>query len=164
MAEWDRTTEMHPSDGYVKRLRADEVNKSCPVAAEASLSCGSVNRSSYHRAIEALEDSNEEWSADRQHLDLPENKMEKGEELMEVKAKIFKRPVFETTSAFRPAEFETRLLPPENKPLEMSVLKQAKHLLVSQDHRTIAKTLLYADSQVPSLQTALHSLKEEALG
>nr|XP_023677150.1 breast cancer anti-estrogen resistance protein 3 isoform X1 [Paramormyrops kingsleyae] len=148
VAEWDRTTEMHPGDGYVKRLRADEANQRCPVTPEASLSCGSVNRSSYHRAIEALEDSNEEWSADRQHLDLLETKKEKEEQLMELKAKVFKRPVFETTSAFRPAEFETRLLPPENKPLEMSVLKQAKQLLVSQDHRTIAKTLLYADSQV----------------
>uniref|UniRef100_A0A3B3RWP1 BCAR3 adaptor protein, NSP family member n=1 Tax=Paramormyrops kingsleyae TaxID=1676925 RepID=A0A3B3RWP1_9TELE len=87
-------------------------------------------------------------NADRQHLDLLETKKEKEEQLMELKAKVFKRPVFETTSAFRPAEFETRLLPPENKPLEMSVLKQAKQLLVSQDHRTIAKTLLYADSQV----------------
>uniref|UniRef100_A0A8C9S1H3 BCAR3 adaptor protein, NSP family member n=1 Tax=Scleropages formosus TaxID=113540 RepID=A0A8C9S1H3_SCLFO len=60
----------------------------------------------------------------------------------------FRRPVFETTSAFRPGEFETRLLPPENKPLEMSVLKKAKELLVSQDHRTIAEHILQADCQV----------------
>uniref|UniRef100_A0A3Q4IB46 BCAR3 adaptor protein, NSP family member n=1 Tax=Neolamprologus brichardi TaxID=32507 RepID=A0A3Q4IB46_NEOBR len=41
----------------------------------------------------------------------------------------FQRPVIETESMFRPAEFDSRLLPLENKPLEMAVLKRAKELV-----------------------------------
>ncbi|KAJ3604974.1 hypothetical protein NHX12_027025 [Muraenolepis orangiensis] len=39
----------------------------------------------------------------------------------------FSAPQVETTSSFRP--YESSLLPPENKPLEMSVLKRVKELL-----------------------------------
>uniref|UniRef100_A0A3B3BZQ7 BCAR3 adaptor protein, NSP family member n=1 Tax=Oryzias melastigma TaxID=30732 RepID=A0A3B3BZQ7_ORYME len=58
------------------------------------------------------------------------------------------RPVEETESMFRPTDFESRLLPPENKPLEMVVLKKAKELVLSHDHRSIARHLLMADCQV----------------
>ncbi|XP_035509466.1 LOW QUALITY PROTEIN: breast cancer anti-estrogen resistance protein 3 [Morone saxatilis] len=59
----------------------------------------------------------------------------------------FQRPVVETESTFRPAEFGSRLLPPENKPLEMVVLKRAKELLLSHNHHSIARHLLMADCQ-----------------
>uniref|UniRef100_A0A3P9QHD2 BCAR3 adaptor protein, NSP family member n=1 Tax=Poecilia reticulata TaxID=8081 RepID=A0A3P9QHD2_POERE len=71
-----------------------------------------LDRSSYHHAIAALESTSEE------------------EEEEEEKARCgFLRPVLETESAFRPAEFESRLLPPENKPLEMAVLKRVARIL-----------------------------------
>uniref|UniRef100_A0A8C8HPQ1 Breast cancer anti-estrogen resistance protein 3 n=1 Tax=Oncorhynchus tshawytscha TaxID=74940 RepID=A0A8C8HPQ1_ONCTS len=66
----------------------------------------------------------------------------------EEKERSFRRPVLETASTFRPGEFESRLLPAENKPLEMSVLKRAKELLVQKDHHIIAKHILMADCQV----------------
>uniref|UniRef100_A0A8C6T638 BCAR3 adaptor protein, NSP family member n=1 Tax=Neogobius melanostomus TaxID=47308 RepID=A0A8C6T638_9GOBI len=60
----------------------------------------------------------------------------------------FQRPVMETESAFQPNAFDTRLLPEMNKPLEMSVLKRSKELLLSHDHHSIARHLLMADCQV----------------
>uniref|UniRef100_A0A087XPC6 BCAR3 adaptor protein, NSP family member n=1 Tax=Poecilia formosa TaxID=48698 RepID=A0A087XPC6_POEFO len=66
---------------------------------------------------------------------------EEEEEEEEKARRGFLRPVLETESAFRPAEFESRLLPPENKPLEMAVLKRAKQLLLSHDHQSIATHL-----------------------
>uniref|UniRef100_A0A8C9YU05 BCAR3 adaptor protein, NSP family member n=1 Tax=Sander lucioperca TaxID=283035 RepID=A0A8C9YU05_SANLU len=60
----------------------------------------------------------------------------------------FQRPVEETESTFRPAEFQSRLLPTENKPLEMVVLKRAKELLLRHNHHSIARHLLMADCQV----------------
>ncbi|KAL4634904.1 breast cancer anti-estrogen resistance protein 3 [Arapaima gigas] len=147
--EQDRATE--PGSSYVERLRTEEGNKSCYTTGEPSFCSTTVDRSSYHNAIRALEDSNDEeceegWCLEKAQKG--EEEEEEEERQSEEKANGFRRPVFETTSAFRPAEFETRLLPPENKPLEMSVLKKAKELLVSQDHRTIAKHILQADCQV----------------
>lgn len=54
----------------------------------------------------------------------------------------------ETESAFNPTAFESRLLPEVNKPLEMSVLKRSKELLLSHDHHSIARHMLMADCQV----------------
>ncbi|CAG04870.1 unnamed protein product, partial [Tetraodon nigroviridis] len=49
-------------------------------------------------------------------------------------------PHVETASSFRPSRFESPLLPAENKPLEMSVLKRVKELLAEVDARTAATT------------------------
>uniref|UniRef100_H3D453 BCAR3 adaptor protein, NSP family member n=1 Tax=Tetraodon nigroviridis TaxID=99883 RepID=H3D453_TETNG len=58
------------------------------------------------------------------------------------------RKLVETESTFRPADFGSRLLPAENKPLEVAVLRRAKELLLSHDHRSIARHLLQADCRV----------------
>ncbi|XP_029110590.1 breast cancer anti-estrogen resistance protein 3 isoform X2 [Scleropages formosus] len=140
----DGAAEPHLGKSYVERLWTED-NRICYRTAEPG-SCGAVvDRSSYHNAMRALEDSNEEERDDERRVEKADR--EEAEE-REEKPEGFRRPVFETTSAFRPGEFETRLLPPENKPLEMSVLKKAKELLVSQDHRTIAEHILQADCQV----------------
>uniref|UniRef100_A0A674DA54 BCAR3 adaptor protein, NSP family member n=1 Tax=Salmo trutta TaxID=8032 RepID=A0A674DA54_SALTR len=103
-------------NSYVERLRTEE--------SERSSHGSKLDRSSYHHAIEALENGREE------------------------KERSSWRPVLESASMFRPGEFESRLLPAENKPLEMSVLKRAKELLVQKDHHIIAKHILMADCQV----------------
>uniref|UniRef100_A0A8D3DUD1 BCAR3 adaptor protein, NSP family member n=1 Tax=Scophthalmus maximus TaxID=52904 RepID=A0A8D3DUD1_SCOMX len=71
----------------------------------------------------------------------------------------FQRPLVETESMFRPAEFGSRLLPPENKPLEMAVLKRAKELLLGHDHHSIARHLLVADCQVARILGVTPGLK-----
>ncbi|XP_024860505.1 SH2 domain-containing protein 3C isoform X2 [Kryptolebias marmoratus] len=60
----------------------------------------------------------------------------------------FRAPQVETTSLFRPSRFESCLLPAENKPLEMSVLKRVKELLGEVDARTAAKHITLLDCKV----------------
>lgn len=47
-----------------------------------------------------------------------------------------------------PCRFESPLLPAENKPLEMSVLKRVKELLAEVDARTAAKHITLVDCTV----------------
>ncbi|XP_029606965.1 breast cancer anti-estrogen resistance protein 3 isoform X2 [Salmo trutta] len=151
-AELDRLQAPAPgpqanNNSYVERLRTEESQRS---------SYGSkLDRSSYHHAIEALENGSEEEVEGG-----GKGGMEEIEETVEEKERSFRRPVLETASAFRPGEFESRLLPAENKPLEMSVLKRAKELLVHKDHHIIAKHILMADCQV----ARVHGISEEAKG
>ncbi|KAL0965836.1 hypothetical protein UPYG_G00286360 [Umbra pygmaea] len=60
----------------------------------------------------------------------------------------FSAPLVETTSTFRPGKYLSPLLPQENKPLEMSVLKTVKELLAEVDARTAAKHITMADCTV----------------
>ncbi|XP_030006383.1 SH2 domain-containing protein 3C isoform X2 [Sphaeramia orbicularis] len=61
---------------------------------------------------------------------------------------IFSAPQVETTSSFRPSRYESCLMPAENKPLEMSVLKRVKELLAEVDARTAAKHITMVDCKV----------------
>lgn len=60
----------------------------------------------------------------------------------------FSAPQVETTSSFRPSRYESCLMPAENKPLEMSVLKRVKELLAEVDARTAAKHITWVDCTV----------------
>lgn len=121
------------TNGYVERLKSE-------ADLRRTESTTKLDRSSYHNAIEALDhDSEEENTGDEDAKN----------------AKAFRRPVFETESAFKPGDANFRLLPVENKPLEMMVLKKAKELVVGQDPKTIAKHILHADCQV-WLENSLH--------
>ncbi|XP_037608997.1 SH2 domain-containing protein 3C isoform X2 [Sebastes umbrosus] len=61
---------------------------------------------------------------------------------------MFSAPQVETASSFRPSKYESCLMPAENKPLEMSVLKRVKELLAEVDARTAAKHITMADCTV----------------
>ncbi|XP_022624162.1 SH2 domain-containing protein 3C-like isoform X1 [Seriola dumerili] len=61
---------------------------------------------------------------------------------------MFSAPQVETTSSFRPSRYESCLMPAENKPLEMSVLKRVKELLAEVDARTAAKHITMVDCTV----------------
>ncbi|XP_076020150.1 SH2 domain-containing protein 3C isoform X2 [Genypterus blacodes] len=60
----------------------------------------------------------------------------------------FSSPQVETASSFKPSRYESRLLPAENKPLEMSVLKRIKELLAEVDARTAAKHITVVDCMI----------------
>ncbi|KAM9383802.1 breast cancer anti-estrogen resistance protein 3 isoform 2-T2 [Pholidichthys leucotaenia] len=120
---------------YVERLRREGEETGQKEAGQRGL-----DRSSYHHAITALENTSEEEDDD----DTGGVEVKRGEK----ERSGFQRPVIETESAFRPADFGSRLLPQENKPLEMSVLKRAKELVLSHNHHSIARHLLMADCQV----------------
>ncbi|NXS55276.1 BCAR3 protein, partial [Brachypteracias leptosomus] len=61
---------------------------------------------------------------------------------------IFSAPVFETVSSFKPNDFESKLLPPENKPLETSMLKRVKELFTNNNPKVIAQHILRMDCKV----------------
>ncbi|XP_016367148.1 breast cancer anti-estrogen resistance protein 3-like isoform X1 [Sinocyclocheilus rhinocerous] len=137
-ADWVRMTSSQ-ANGYVERLKTEEELRRCDSSVK-------LDRSSYHNAIEALD--NDSWEDNEEDVD-KEQDCKKG----------FKRPAFETESAFRPGDISFRLLPVENKPLEMTVLKKAKELLVSQDPKTIAKHILQADCQVARILNVSEEVK-----
>ncbi|KAG1971147.1 SH2 domain-containing protein 3C [Pimephales promelas] len=60
----------------------------------------------------------------------------------------FMLPLVETSSSFMPGKYQSTLLPAENKPLEMSVLKRVKELLAEVDPKTAAKHITMADCMV----------------
>ncbi|XP_029987902.1 breast cancer anti-estrogen resistance protein 3 isoform X2 [Sphaeramia orbicularis] len=149
---WDETTPDHGSDlqpcSYVERLKRDGEG-------DEAVGRRGLDRSSYHHAIAALENTSEEEEDDIGR----DGEEEDEDERKEKGGSSFQRPVIETESAFRPAEFGSRLLPTENKPLEMVVLKRAKELLLSHDHQSIAKHLLMADCLVGRILGVTPELK-----
>lgn len=60
----------------------------------------------------------------------------------------FVAPLLETVSSFRPNDFESKFLPPENKPLETAMLKRAKELFTNNDPKVIAQHILSMDCRV----------------
>uniref|UniRef100_A0A8C0ZKT3 SH2 domain containing 3C n=1 Tax=Cyanistes caeruleus TaxID=156563 RepID=A0A8C0ZKT3_CYACU len=74
------------------------------------------------------------------------------ERLKRLKAELdfmgFVPPTMETTSSFNPAAFQSLLIPLDNKPLEMTVLKKVKELLAEVDVKTLAKHITKVDCLV----------------
>ncbi|XP_074524173.1 breast cancer anti-estrogen resistance protein 3 isoform X3 [Halichoeres trimaculatus] len=141
---------------YVERLRREGDGGREGEEGEEKEVGGSrgLDRSSYHHAIAALENTSEE-----EEEDTGRGEEEDEEKKTEGKKSSFQRPVVETESTFRPAEFGSRLLPVENKPLEMVVLKRAKELLLKHNHQSIARHLLLADCQVARILGVTPELK-----
>ncbi|XP_031973665.1 breast cancer anti-estrogen resistance protein 3 isoform X2 [Corvus moneduloides] len=61
---------------------------------------------------------------------------------------IFYVPVYEMVSSFKPNDFESKLLPPENKPLETSMLRRVKELCTNNNPKIIAQHILRMDCKV----------------
>uniref|UniRef100_A0A4W6CRF2 SH2 domain containing 3Cb n=1 Tax=Lates calcarifer TaxID=8187 RepID=A0A4W6CRF2_LATCA len=57
-------------------------------------------------------------------------------------------PVVETVSSFKPSRYQSPLMPKENKPLEVGILRRVKELLAEIDPRTAAKHITKADCMV----------------
>ncbi|XP_004689824.1 PREDICTED: breast cancer anti-estrogen resistance protein 3 isoform X2 [Condylura cristata] len=74
----------------------------------------------------------------------PASQVDKGQE----DTGKFVTPLLETASSFRPNDFKSKLLPPENKPLETVLLKRAKELFTSSPPRVIAQHILNMDCKV----------------
>ncbi|XP_070342956.1 breast cancer anti-estrogen resistance protein 3 isoform X4 [Equus asinus] len=74
----------------------------------------------------------------------PAAQMDKGQE----DEREFVIPLLETASSFRPNDFESKLLPPENKPLETAMLKRAKELFTNHEPKVIAQHMLSMDCKV----------------
>ena len=152
---------------YVERLRQEGDGTTGRGEGGEGEDCGSegglarpgrcMDRSSYHNAIAALESTSEEDDEGRGKSRgeglacIGDGSEEEGSGRKRRRARGkggFQRPLVETASTFRPSEFCSRLLPAENKPLEMVVLRRSKELVLRHDHRSIARHMLAADCQV----------------
>ncbi|XP_075434637.1 SH2 domain-containing protein 3C isoform X3 [Ascaphus truei] len=60
----------------------------------------------------------------------------------------FIAPSVEARSTFYPSTFKSTLIPSDNKPLEMSILKKVKELFAEVDAKTIAKHITKTDCEV----------------
>ncbi|XP_044051122.1 SH2 domain containing 3Cb isoform X2 [Siniperca chuatsi] len=61
---------------------------------------------------------------------------------------LYFSPVVETVSSFKPSRYQSPLMPKENKPLEVGILRRVKELLAEVDPRTAAKHITKADCMV----------------
>lgn len=68
---------------------------------------------------------------------------------------VYFSPVVETVSLFRPSGYQSPLMPKENKPLEVGILRRVKELLAEVDPRTAAQHITKADCSVRVYQTRL---------
>ncbi|KPP64513.1 breast cancer anti-estrogen resistance protein 3-like [Scleropages formosus] len=144
--------------GFMERLKTDEDEYSCQRKPEACLT--KLNQNLHCPDLDVLDVHGKK----KGHMLLQgmseEGKMNKLHQ-KEQKKKWFQPPMFQKTSAFSPREFRSRLLPFENKPLEMSLLKKINKLLDRQDHRTIAKHILQADCKVARILHIAEEVKGE---
>ncbi|XP_034451244.1 LOW QUALITY PROTEIN: SH2 domain containing 3Cb [Hippoglossus hippoglossus] len=61
---------------------------------------------------------------------------------------VYFSPVVEAASSFKPSRYKSPLMPEENKPLEVGILRRVKELLAEIDPRTAAKHITKADCMV----------------
>lgn len=61
---------------------------------------------------------------------------------------VYFSPVVETVSSFKPGRYKSLLMPKENKPLEVGILRRVKELLAEVNPRTAAKHITKADCMV----------------
>lgn len=61
---------------------------------------------------------------------------------------VYVSPLVETVSCFKPARYQSALMPWENKPLEVGILRRVKELLAELDPRTAAQHITRADCVV----------------
>ncbi|XP_078107618.1 SH2 domain containing 3Cb isoform X4 [Sander vitreus] len=61
---------------------------------------------------------------------------------------VYFSPVVEAVSSFKPSRYLSTLMPKENKPLEVGILRRVKELLAEVDPRTAAKQITKADCMV----------------
>ncbi|KAL4623129.1 SH2 domain-containing protein 3C isoform X1 [Arapaima gigas] len=66
----------------------------------------------------------------------------------EERSRVFVAPTTEMSSAFKPGQYRSPLMPAENKPLDAGILKRVKELLAEVDSRTAAQHLTKVDCMV----------------
>ncbi|NXU48847.1 BCAR3 protein, partial [Turnix velox] len=72
---------------------------------------------------------------------------------------IFSAPVFETVSSFKPNDYESKLLSPENKPLETMMLRRIKELLTNNHPKIIAQHILRMDCKVARIREVSEEMR-----
>ncbi|XP_048395956.2 breast cancer anti-estrogen resistance protein 3 isoform X2 [Stegostoma tigrinum] len=74
---------------------------------------------------------------------------------------VFVAPSFENISCFKPNDFKSKMLHPDNKPLETWVIRHVKELFANNDPSTIAKHILKVDCQVARILNISEEVKQQ---
>ncbi|XP_015248819.1 PREDICTED: SH2 domain-containing protein 3C-like isoform X2 [Cyprinodon variegatus] len=74
---------------------------------------------------------------------------------------VFFSPVVETVSYFKPRMYHSPLMPKENKPLEVSILRKVKELLAEVDPRIAAKHITKTDCMVARILEVTPEMKSK---
>ncbi|XP_067868395.1 SH2 domain-containing protein 3C-like isoform X2 [Heterodontus francisci] len=83
------------------------------------------------------------------------------EEEERLKRHSFTAPVIELVSSFKPNQYQSMLIPLENKPLEMTVLKKVKELLAEEDPKATAKHITKVDCTVARILAVSKELQKQ---
>ncbi|XP_078082462.1 SH2 domain-containing protein 3C-like isoform X2 [Mustelus asterias] len=78
-----------------------------------------------------------------------------------LKRHSFTAPVIELVSSFKLHGYQSALIPLENKPLEMTVLKKVKELLAEEDPKTTAKHITKVDCTVARILAVSKELQKQ---
>uniref|UniRef100_A0A3P9PAM3 SH2 domain containing 3Cb n=1 Tax=Poecilia reticulata TaxID=8081 RepID=A0A3P9PAM3_POERE len=74
---------------------------------------------------------------------------------------VYFSPVVETASCFRPGRYHSALMPQENKPLEVGILRRVKELLAEVDPRTAARHITRTDCTVARILEVTPEMKRK---
>ncbi|XP_023199123.1 SH2 domain-containing protein 3C isoform X1 [Xiphophorus maculatus] len=74
---------------------------------------------------------------------------------------VYFSPVVETASCFRPGRYHSALMPQENKPLEVGILRRVKELLAEVDPRTAARHITRTDCTVARILEVSPEMKRK---
>ncbi|XDB55627.1 PREDICTED: SH2 domain-containing protein 3C isoform X1 [Capra hircus] len=126
----------------------------CKASPSPSLSSYSDPDSGHYCQLQPPVRGSREWAAAEASGRQARSYGEKLKELSENGApegdwgRTFTVPVVEATSSFNPATFQSLLIPKDNRPLEVGLLRKVKELLAEVDARTLARHVTKVDCLV----------------
>ncbi|XP_059957027.1 SH2 domain-containing protein 3C isoform X2 [Mesoplodon densirostris] len=126
----------------------------CKASPSPSLSSYSDPDSGHYCQLQPPVRGSREWAAAEASSRQARSYGERLKELSENGApegdwgRTFTIPIVEATSSFNPATFQSLLIPKDNRPLEMGLLRKVKELLAEVDARTLAQHVTKVDCLV----------------
>ncbi|XP_007528914.2 SH2 domain-containing protein 3C isoform X1 [Erinaceus europaeus] len=126
----------------------------CNASPSPSLSSYSDPDSGHYCQLQPPVRGSREWSASEASSQQTRSYGERLKELSESGAsegdwgRAFTAPIVEATSSFNPATFQSLLIPKDNRPLEVGLLRKVKELLAEVDARTLARHVTKVDCLV----------------
>ncbi|XP_077001857.1 SH2 domain-containing protein 3C isoform X4 [Tamandua tetradactyla] len=137
-----------------KGSHASPSHSLCKASPSPSLSSYSDPDSGHYCQLQPPIRSSREWAAVEASSRQAKSYGERLKELSENGAtegdwgRTFTVPIVEATSSFNPATFQSLLIPKDNRPLEVGLLRKVKELLAEVDARTLAQHVTKVDCLV----------------
>ncbi|XP_074859065.1 breast cancer anti-estrogen resistance protein 3 isoform X2 [Carettochelys insculpta] len=145
----------------------------CELNPATSIDCGEIQqplaqKSSYVENLIAKENGLLSfWNSETTHLIQEDDALQSSMDPLATQTEMAKEgsgfvtPILETESSFKPNDFESILLPPENKPLETSMLKRVKELFTNSNPKIIAQHILRMDCKVARILEVSEEMRRQ---